>query len=63
MYLIGGTVLGAVLLALWERRKGRKIRQDAVLHGAQLTQRSAHTQSERIRAEGVALHTPSSGYH
>ena len=63
VYLIGGIALGAAILAIYERRKGRKMRHDAPPHDARLTDRGAHTKADQIRAEGAALQNPSSGYY
>ena len=63
MYLIGGIALGAAILAIYEKRKGRKMRYDATPHDAQLSERGAYTQSDRIRTEGVFLPGSNDGAH
>jgi hypothetical protein len=55
LYLIGSIALGAVVLAIYEKRKGLKMRYDAPPHDAQVSERGAYTQAERIRTEGVFL--------
>ena len=63
MYLIGGVALGAVVLAIYEKRKGRKLRYDAAPHDEKLSQRGAYTQAERVRTEGVFLPGSNDGAH
>ena len=63
MYLIGGIALGAVILAIYEKRKGRKMRYDVPPHDAQLSERGAYTQADRIRTEGVFLPGSNDGAH
>ena len=63
MYLIGGIALGAVILAIYEKRKGRKMRYDAPPHDAQQSERGAYTQADRIRTEGVFLPGSNDGAH
>ena len=62
MYILGAMIAGAGVLALYERRKGKRLVHDDAAPAPHDRERAAHTDAERIRAEGVALHNPSGGH-
>ena len=61
MYGLGLLTLGAVALAIHERRKGRKLRLDPGVDPTRNPDRAAYTEAERIRGEANIAHPPHGG--
>ena len=62
MYILGAMVLGAVVLAIYERRKGLRMVQDDAPDMPHDRNMAAFTQGEKIRAEAHAKQMPTSGF-
>ncbi len=61
MYSLGAITTIAVLLAIYERRKGRRMRHDTGPDPVRDRNRAAYTEAEKLRAEISVSNPPHGG--
>lgn len=61
IYILGGLVVGAAGLAIYERKKNRKLVFDDANDTSHDPERAAYTKAEAIRAEAQIAHPPHGG--
>ena len=61
MYGLGALLLGGAALAIYERRKGLRLREDPGPDATRDPARAAYTEAERIRAETQTNNPPHGG--
>ncbi len=62
MYMLCAIAIGAVILAVYEKRKGIRLMDDGLSEVPHDRELSAYTKTERMRAEAHAKQMPTSGF-
>ncbi|MFK7835271.1 MAG: hypothetical protein AB8B60_03530 [Sulfitobacter sp.] len=60
-YILGTIAVGAVILAIYERRKGKRIVMDDAEEPTGDSARAAHIKAEALRAEASITRPPHGG--